>query len=143
MATLRERRPGVWQVRVFTGRNADGVPTQVAVTVHGTKRDALREAARLESNPRRGAAGRTVGDALRAWLEHKEGSYRPASLRDQTSRVRHIETDPIAAVVLARLGVADVDRWLARMRRAGVGPAAVHNRFVVLRAALQQAVVWG
>lgn len=143
MATLRERRPGVWQVRVFTGRNADGVPTQVAVTVHGTKRDALREAARLESNPRRGAAGRTVGDALRAWLEHKEGSYRPASLRDQTSRVRHIETDPIAAVALARLGVADVDRWLTRMRRAGVGQAAVHNRFVVLRAALQQAVVWG
>ena len=110
MATLRERRPGVWQVRVFTGRNAGGVPTQVAVTVHGTKRDALREAARLESNPRRGAAGRTVGDALRAWLEHKEGSYRPASLRDQTSRVRHVETDPIAGLALRVAAVAGARR---------------------------------
>jgi len=143
VATLRERRPGVWQVRVFTGRNTGGRPTQVAVTVHGTKRDALREAAKLEATPRRGAGGRTVADALRAWLEHKEGSYRPTSLRDQASRVRHIETDPIASMALARLGVADIDRWLTRMRGAGVGQAAVRNRLVVLRAALGQAVVWG
>ena len=43
----------------------------MAVTVHGTKRDALREAAKLEVSQRRGAGGRTVDDALRAWLEHK------------------------------------------------------------------------
>lgn len=48
MATIRERSPGVWQVRVFTGRNETGRPTQVAVTVHGTRRDALRQAAQLE-----------------------------------------------------------------------------------------------
>jgi hypothetical protein len=86
MATLRERSHGVWQVRVFTGRNAAGTPTQVAVNVRGTKRDALREAARLEAAPHRGAAGRTVADVLEAWLEHREGSWAPASLRDQTSR---------------------------------------------------------
>ncbi|MFI5041706.1 MAG: tyrosine-type recombinase/integrase [Acidimicrobiales bacterium] len=143
MATLRERSPGVWQVRVFTGRNGAGRPTQVAVTVYGTKRDALREAAKLQSAPHRGAAGRTVGDVLRAWLEHKEGSYTPASLRDQTGRVRLIEADPIAKVAVARLGVADVDRWLTRMRRAGVGDAAARNRLTALRASLHQAMVWG
>jgi hypothetical protein len=90
-------------VRVFTGRNASGRPTQVAITVRGTKRDALREAAKLEAAPHRGAAGRTVGDVLHAWLEYKEASYTPASLRDQTGRIRQIEQDPIVKVAVARL----------------------------------------
>jgi integrase len=143
MATIRERSPGVWQVRVFTGRNGTGRPTQTAVTVRGGKREALREAARLESAPQRGAGGRTVADALAAWLERNEGSYTPASLRDQTSRVRFVQQDQIAGTPLARLGVAEVDRWLTRMRRAGLGDSAIRNRLTVLRAALQQAVVWG
>ena len=42
MATIRERRPGVWEVRGFTGRDERGRPTQVSRTVHGGKRDALR-----------------------------------------------------------------------------------------------------
>jgi len=128
---------------MFTGRNDDGRPTQVAITVRGTKRDALREAAKLEATPRRSAGGRTVGDVLRAWLDHNEGSYTPASLRDQESRVRQVEKDPIVNMAIARLGVADVDRWLTRMRRAGFGEYAIHNRLVVVRAALHQAVVWG
>jgi integrase len=143
MATLRERRPGVWQVRVFTGKNGNGEPTQVALTVYGTKRDALREAARLEAAPNRGAGGRTVGDALREWLEFKEPSYTPTSRRDQIGRVRQVETDKIAKMAIARLTVADVDQWLTRMRKQGLGPGAIKNRLVVLRAAVQQAVVWG
>jgi integrase len=142
VATIRERSPGVWQVRVFTGRNGTGRPTQTAITVRGGKREALREAARLESAPQRSAAGRTVADALDAWLERNEGSYTPASLRDQTSRVRLVQQDPIAGTPLARLGVAEVDRWLTRMRRSGLGDSAIRNRLTVLRAALQQAVVW-
>jgi integrase len=143
MASIRERHPGVWQIRVFTGRNDEGEPTQVAVTVYGTKRDALKEAARLESAPHRGAAGRTVGDVLHEWFHFKEGSYTPSSYRDQESRVRQIETDQIVTMSVARLGVADIDRWIVRMRRAGVGASSIHNRHAVLRAALQQAVVWG
>ena len=143
VATIRERSPGVWQVRVFTGRDGTGRPTQTSVTVRGGKREALREAARLESAPQRGAGGRTVSDALDGWLERNEGSYTPASLRDQTSRVRLVQKDAIARTPLARLGVAEVDRWLTRMRRSGLGDAAIRNRLTVLRAALQQAVVWG
>ncbi|GAC1355394.1 MAG: hypothetical protein NVS3B21_14940 [Acidimicrobiales bacterium] len=143
MAMIRERSPGVWQVTAFTGRNADGRPTQVAVSGRGGKRDALREPARLESAPQRGAEGRTVADAMRAWLERNEGSCTPATLRDQTSGVRLVEGDQIAQMPLARLKVADVDRWLTRMRRAGLGESTIRNRMAVLRAALQQAVVWG
>lgn len=53
MATIREKRPGVWEVRVFTGSDARGRPTQMSRTVHGGKRDAQRLAAQLEARNRR------------------------------------------------------------------------------------------
>ena len=51
MATIREKQPGVWEVRVFTGTNARGRPTQLSRTVRGSKRDASRVAAELEVGP--------------------------------------------------------------------------------------------
>jgi integrase len=56
--------------------------------------------------------------------------------------VARVLADPIASVPVSRLGVADVERWHARMRRAGVGDAAIRARHGVLRAALGQAVRW-
>ena len=58
MATLRRRRPGVWEIRVFTGTDARGRPTQLSKTVHGGKREAQRVAAALEAGSGRAVAGR-------------------------------------------------------------------------------------
>jgi hypothetical protein len=70
MATIREKQPGVWEVRVFTGRDDRGKPTQISRTVRGGKRDAQRLAVQLEGGPGRAtAAGRTVSDVLDAWVE--------------------------------------------------------------------------
>jgi hypothetical protein len=63
MATMREKRPGVWEVRAFTGRDEQGRPTQMSRTVHGTKRDAQRAAAEMTLRPSK-SARRTVGDLL-------------------------------------------------------------------------------
>lgn len=141
MATLRERSPGVWEVRVFTGRTDDGRPTQTSRTVRGTRRAAEKVAAALEMKPTR-AAGRTVAEVLTAWQEVNEATWAPSSRRDYAGRVRFVLGDPIATMGLARLGVADVERWHARMRRAGVGETAIRSRHSVLRAALSQAVRW-
>jgi integrase len=46
-------------------------------------------------------------------------------------------------VPLARLSVSDVERWHARLRRAGVNDPAIRNQHTALRAALSQAVRWG
>ena len=35
MATIGERRPGVWEVRGYTGLDTKGKPTQVSRTAHG------------------------------------------------------------------------------------------------------------
>jgi len=46
MATIRQRRPGVWEVRGYTGKDVDGKSTQVSRTIYGTKKDAKLVAAR-------------------------------------------------------------------------------------------------
>ena len=142
MATIREKRRGVWEVRVFTGRDDGGRPTQISRTLKGTKRDAQRLAASLETRPTTQAAGRTLADVLNAWVEVSDPTWAESSRRDQGSRVRAIIADPIATVPVARLGVADVERWHARMRTLKVGEAAIRSRHAVLRAALAQAVRW-
>jgi integrase len=124
----------VWEVRVFTGRDAQGRPTQVSRTVRGTKKDARRVAAELTLKPSH-SAGRTVTQLVDSWLELNEARWGPATLRDQRSRAELIKSDPLAKMALARLSVADVDRWHTRLRKAGVGEAGIRNRHVVLRAA--------
>ena len=132
----------MWEVRVFTGRDEGGQPTQVSRTVHGTKKDAKRVAAELTMKPSN-AGGRTVGELLDRWLELNEAGWSPTTRRDQASRVALIKTDRIARLAVARLTPSDVVGWHTRLRRSGVGDAAIRNRHLVLRAALSQAVRWG
>lgn len=142
MATIRERKPGVWEVRAFTGNDARGRPTQVSRTVRGTKKDAQRVAAQLTLRPTRNAGGRRVAELLDQWLQFNEQTWAPLTFRDHQSRVAQIKTDPIAQLAVAAIGVSDVDRWVVRLRRFGVGESAIRNRHAALRAALQQAVRW-
>ena len=79
---------------------------------------------------------------LGAWVELNEATWATASRRDQSGRVQRVLADPIATVPVARLGVADVERWHARMRPAKLGETAIKSRHAVLRAALAQAVRW-
>lgn len=143
MATIRERKPGVWEVRAFTGRGADGSPTQVSRTVRGTKKEALRVAAELTVAPSGRAAGRSVADVLEAWVRKHDATWAPASRRDQLSRVARINGDRVARLSVARLTIEDVERWHARLRDHGLADVSIRNIHGVLRAALTQAVRWG
>jgi integrase len=143
VATIRQKRPGVWEVRVFTGRDERGRPTQVSRTVHGGKKEAQRVAAELTARPAARSGGRTVSALLAEWFALKEDTWAASSRRDRQSRIEFIDADPIAKIPVARLSVADVERWIARMRKAGIGDGAIRNRHQTLRAALSQAVRWG
>jgi integrase len=144
VATIREKKPGVWEVRVFTGNDARGRPTQLSRTVRGTKRDAQRMAARLEVGPGSASpAGRNVSDVLDAWIDQNIETWAPASSRDQQSRVRSIKQDKIARMPIAQLSIADVERWHTRLRRQGMQDAGIRNQHGALSAAFGQAVRWG
>jgi hypothetical protein len=101
----------------------------------------MRLAASFDSRPATHAAGRTVGEILDSWVEVNQEVWAESSRRDQGGRVGKVLADPIASVPVSRLGVADVERSHARMRRAG-GETAIRSRHSVLRAALAQAARW-
>lgn len=129
---------------MFTGSDARGRPTQMSRTVHGGKRDAQRMAVQLEaSGGKAKPAGRSVGDVLDEWVKQNLDTWAPSSARDQQSRVRSIKKDQIARLPLARLTVADVERWHTRLRAVGMADPGIKNQHGVLRAALSQAVRWG
>ncbi|MGA2522353.1 MAG: site-specific integrase [Acidimicrobiales bacterium] len=143
MATVRERSPGVWEVRAFTGRDAQGRPTQVSRTVRGAKRDANRVAAELTVRRSSGSAKVTMAELLDLWTEQNEPAWAVSTTQNQKSRVAMVKTDPIAKIRLVRLTAVDVDRWHARLARAGVGEGSIRNQHQTLRAAVTQAVRWG
>jgi integrase len=143
MATIRQRSKGVWEVRVFVGRDDDGKPVQMSRTVRGGKKDAERVASQLQLTPARNAGRTTVAELLDAWQELRRDTWAPYTRRDVASRAQRISEDRIGKVPIARLQVSDVDSWLTRLRRAGVGEGSIRNQLQTLRTALAQAVRWG
>jgi integrase len=143
MATIRQRKRGVWEVRVFVGRDEHEKPVQVSRTVRGGKRDAERVARELEAKPSRQAGRNTIGDLLVAWQELKQAAWAPYTCRDQASRAQLIAKDRISKLPVARLQPRDVDEWITRLRRRGVGEGSIRNQLQTLRSALGQAMRWG
>jgi len=142
MATIRERSPGVFEIRVFVGRDGTGRPIQSSRTVRGSRREAERLAASLFLKAPPKAGGRTVADALEAWLEVNLPTWAPQTARDYLSRTKAVAEDPLGSISLARLAVQDIELWHARLRRQGIGEGGIRNRHIVLRAALTQAETW-
>ena len=97
--SLRERRPGVWEIRIAVGRDPlAGTPRQRSFTVHGTRADAeaypdrvLAEAAaaRLPS-----ARHLDLARLLQAWLD-AEQDWKPSTRVGYRSVVRFLTTDPL------------------------------------------------
>ena len=134
MATLREKRPGVWEVRVFTGSDARGRPTQLSRTVHGGKRDALKLGADLEVGPgRTSPAGRNVSDVLDAWVDQNLDTWAPSRRVISRAACGAIKKGQISRVPLARLTVGDVERTprAALVLRSAVGTTGVAPATIV------------
>jgi integrase len=135
VATMTERRPGVWLARVFV----DG--RQVAKTFRGTKKAVKAEVAAWEAELLGRSAshlGATVADLLAMWQDARAGEWQPTTVRDHRSRAARIVED-IGTVRLVDIDPLRVDAWLAQMRRRGVGAGAIRGRVSTLKAAAS----WG
>jgi integrase len=129
---------------VFVGYDAAGKPRQVSRSFTGSRRAAERFAAEVErelGGVSVTAVESSVADLLDEWHQH-HGEWAPMTRRDNLRRAAAIKTDPIARFRVMRLRVRDIDTWIARMRRDGVGEAEIRNRFNALRAALTDAERW-
>lgn len=150
--SMRQRGDS-WQLRVFAGRDpVTGRKRWIAQTVHGGKRAAQRELANLIAEVDRGlAAGTdaTVNDLIERWLEVASPNWSPSTLVQTKSAIRtHIEP-LVGPIKLKKLKAADLDHFYAELRkRPGrrsptLAPATIRRVYVIIHAALEQAVKWG
>ena len=142
MATMTERRPGVWLARVFvpagTGASSG---RQVAKTFRGTRKAVKAEVATWEAEMLGRSPshlGATVADLLAMWRDARAVKWQPTTVRDHRSRATRIVED-LGGVRLVDLDPLRVDAWLGQMRRRGVGAGAIRGRVSTLKAAAS----WG
>jgi len=144
---MRERTPGVWQIRICAGR--DPVTRRfryITRTVRGGKRDAQRAAAALVSKVEAGmvpAARGTVAQLLDQWMAHIEAQGRsPATLARYRSAIRANIVPVLGHLQLAQLSAADIDAFYAKLLKEGLNPLSVRKCHAILSASCRQAVRW-
>lgn len=140
---MRERRPGVWEIRIAVGRDpGTGTPQQRSFTVHGTRVEAegYRDRVLAEAAGARLPSARhlVLAQLLGAWLE-AEQDWKPSTRVGYRSVVRFLDSDPLAGQRAAGLTPHVVRTAIARWERDGAGIAVTGSRLRVLRSALS----WG
>jgi len=101
--SLRERRPGVWEIRVAAGSDpVTGRTLQRSIVFRGSAEEAEKYRRELagEYAERRGAARAapmiTVGELLERWLQ-ADHPWRPSTAVSYRSNVRALTADPTLA----------------------------------------------
>ena len=146
--SVRERAPGVWEVRVRTGRDPlTGAYHQVSRTVRGGRRVAEAQLARLltsvDSGLHRGT-NESVGYLLDRWVEHLEALGRsPKTIAGYRSIINARLRPAFGSIELRRLQPADLDRFYRALIHDGLSPLSVRHCHAALSTALRQAVKWG
>lgn len=145
---MRERRPGVWELRVFIGRDpVTNVPRQVSRTVHGGKRVAQTQLASLVTEAKEGKIGgtdATVKVLLDRYFEHLERKGLSPNTLHAYRRYARLHIIPyVGRKAVRKLTAWDLDAIYARMADAGKSSATVRQTHVILSGALGQAVKWG
>jgi len=143
---IEQRGSGVWRVRVFTGRGA-GSRRYVSRTVHGGKRVAQRELAKLVVELEQGqlAAGHpgSVSELLDRWLDDIAPLRSGYTMREHRRSVDHDIRPAIGALRVDKLTARHLDHLYAALLARGLSPASVRRRHSVVHAALERAVKWG
>jgi integrase len=140
--TKRERRPGVWEIRVAAGNDpVTGRTLQRSVTFHGSDADAelYRVELAAEYAARRSIARAapmlTVGELLNRWSQ-ADHSWKPSTRVGYASNVKYLLADALAATRVVSLTPRQVRSALARWEADGSSTAVVGGRFRVLRSAI-------
>jgi integrase len=148
------QRGDAWQLRVYLGRDpVTGRQVLETRTFRGGKRDAQRELARLVAEAERGrtaGSSATVSDLVVRWIETAGPDWSPSTRRQHESAINRHITPLLGDRKLRSLSPSDLDWFYAELRKlpgrgdnTTMAPATVRRIYVIVRAALEQAVKWG
>lgn len=112
MGTKRERQPGVWQLRVFAGRDPlDGRQLVVTETYRGSARGADQRLAELQS-ARRKLTRHTLGQAIALW---RDQAGHAASTARNYDRARAEIPAKLAGTPVGKVTAAMIRELVARV----------------------------
>ena len=140
--SLRQRRPGVWEIRVALGPDPVTGRSRVrSITVHGDRADAQQArlhwaaTAELLRDAGRPRPAITVAQLLRSWLA-ADHDWKPSTVSGYRSNVGFLCRDPVgsrrAIDLTPTVLTAICHHWL----ETGWQQPTVSNRFRVLRSAM-------
>ncbi len=148
---MKEIRPGVWRLRVYSGRRANGTPIQITKTITGPDskpgsgiRLAKTELAKMRADVSRGTAEtstKTVGDLLDRWLDHISG-HSPTTLRKYRSIVETVVRPELGHIRLSKLKAERLDQLYSRLTAKGNKATTVRRVHALIAAALHQGQKW-
>ena len=145
---LRERSPGVWEVRAEVGRDpVSGRRRQISRTFRGNKRGAEKLLNALVVDADRGenqGADATFRTLSERWIQQASADLSPTTLRRYESLLRLHILPALGAVSIHKIKTADLDRlYLGLVAEKSLSPASVRQVHAVIRRALRQGVRWG
>lgn len=146
--TKRKRKDGVWELRVYIGRDPEtGNPRQISRTFHGGARaadDALRDLVDRYSEGRQDGLGNTFGQLLDRWLKECERlDLSPTTMRTYRAQIKQTIRPALGKIPLSRLTPKHLDDLYGAMKERGVSPKTIRNHHAIISSALHQAVRWG
>jgi len=154
---MQQRSPGVWRLRVYTGRDpVTGQKRQRSKEFRGSERQAETELAAFVTRLNAGQdndSDATLSTLLLAFCEHSERIGRsPTTLHEYRRMARGLETGAIASCPIRKLSAKHLDELYSHLSTHGLGtakargplsPASVNRYHDMIKAALRQAVRWG
>ena len=148
--SLREKRPGVWELRIFLGRDAAGRVKHRSSVFHGKKREAARELARLAAEVHSGdgevqvewTTNTTVNDAISAWERNGWEDLSPSTVRRYRSIWRVHVRDTIGRKRIKALGPYEVEHYFRQLKKQGQSEASIRQIRAFLHRSCRLARKW-
>ena len=152
--SMRERRPNVWELRVFLGRDDNGKVRHGNQTFRGGKRAAESELSRLvaaaENEPvpppvveaPRWSQQTTVNDAIQGWKDNGWEDLSPSTVRRYENMwMKHIHGS-MGKQRLTTLSPYDVEKYFRRLKTDGLAEASVRQIRALMHRACRLARKW-
>lgn len=144
---IQQRGKTSWRIKVFVGRDADGVRRYVERTVRGTRREAERELSHLlvevDEGRHAAAAPITFGELLDRWLDVKRRLVEPKTIESYEWVARKYVRPALGERKVASLRPIDLDELYSELHGRGLSARTVRICHTVIRQALEQARRWG
>ena len=145
--SLRERKPGVWELRVYLGRDPVTRKEKSVSRIHrGGKRTAQSALAKLvaeHSNGQKVTTETTLGLLLDEYMAVNGPGLAPNTHREYNRLIRQRIQPGVGHIELRKLEPLHLDRFYRSLLSSGLSAGSVRGVHAVIRVALNQGVRWG